>query len=297
MMMGEVRDLFLIIILTLFGFSIYVQQASGGGTVTVVPSVTPKPFNIGDSVITTDELNVRDAPGTGSNIIKTEHRGTAGIILEGPQVKDGYAWWKVKYDDDVTGWSSDHRLEKYTRPSPKFSVGDSVKATADLNVRAKLGTDYSIIKTMPSGSTGTIQSFSDPKPRVVDGYNWWYIRWSDGTTGWSVDAYLEKTIASTNPRIDKTFSVTVSPGQSVEDTIIIYNPNNVGITVRTFTITDYQGFRGTVTALTSLPFQIPANSNGEIRVRITANSDCPPGPYLIRYRITGDPNNWEVLGD
>jgi hypothetical protein len=106
---------------------------------------------------------------------------------------------------------------------------------------------------------------------------------------------VEPTISQ--PQLIKTFSVTVTAGQSVEDTIIIRNPNNVAITVRTFTITDYQGFRGTVTALTSLPFQIPANSNGEIRVRITANSDCPPGPYLIRYRITGDPNNWEVLGD
>jgi hypothetical protein len=103
----------------------------------------------------------------------------------------------------------------------------------------------------------------------------------------------------TKPQLQKTFSVTVAPGGSAEDTIVISNPNNVKITVKSFTITDYGGFDkyGSVTLLTSLPFDIPANSNGEIRVRITANSDCPSQTFTIKYKITGDPNNWEVLGD
>jgi uncharacterized membrane protein len=44
-----------------------------------------------------------------------------------------------------------------------------------------------------------------------------------------------------------------------------------------------------------LPFDIPAKGNGEIRVRITAASDCTAGTFTIKYKISGD--GWEVSGD
>jgi hypothetical protein len=41
---------------------------------------------------------------------------------------------------------------------------------------------------MPSGSTGVVTG----GPVSADGYIWWQIRWSDGTTGWSVQDYIIK---------------------------------------------------------------------------------------------------------
>ncbi|MEM0328525.1 MAG: hypothetical protein QXN53_08140 [Thermoproteota archaeon] len=149
---------------------------------------------------------------------------------------------------------------------------------------------------MPAGSYGTIQDFPELRPRVVDGYNWYSIKYDDGTTGWSADVGLEAVAGVTNPTISKTFSVLVRQGQSAEDTIIISNPNNVKINVKSITF-DIDQFKGSVELLSpTLPAEISAGGTLTITVRITVASDCPPGSYLIKYTISGD--NYEpVHGD
>jgi len=150
------------------------------------------------------------------------------------------------------------------------------------------------IKRASISGTRYSGSFSDAPPSV--GSYWYGIHVVDTAGQWVTEpSPIKVTVGLNQPSITKTFSVTVGAGQSADDTIVISNPNNVKITVRSFTVTDYGGFKGTVTCLTSLPFDIPANSNGEIKVRITANSDCPPGSYLIKYKITGD--SFELYGD
>ncbi|MGC8913316.1 MAG: glucosaminidase domain-containing protein [Thermoplasmata archaeon] len=148
-------------------------------------------FKIGDTVITTANLNVRVAPGTSSSIIKTEPRGTTGVVIAGSQYASGYYWWKIRYSDGVTGWSAENWLEKYSGGggnSGKFKIGDIVETTANLNVRNGPGLSYRIIKTEPSGTTGKVVG----GPVDADGYTWWRIQYSDGVTGWSVENWLEK---------------------------------------------------------------------------------------------------------
>lgn len=185
---------------------------------TLLSTASAAKFNIGDIVRTTNELYVRQGAGTGYTTVKLMHANTAGAVLQGPQAADGYTWWKVRYDDDVEGWSSDHRLEKYARASPKFSVGHNVQTTGELHVRSKPGLDYSILKTQPAGVTGTILDFPVPRPRVVDGYNWWKVRYSDGTQGWSSDHRLQK--YTTPPDLTVT-SVSAPSSAKVEDTISV----------------------------------------------------------------------------
>jgi hypothetical protein len=156
-------------------------------------------FNIGDNVKTTDELYVRETPG--GNALrdgKPVPVNTFGVIVSGPQIAayrgTFYTWWKIRYDDDVEGWSAENWLVKEMRPTPKFNIGDNVKTTDELNVRSKPGIDYPVFKTVFKGTLGTIIDFSQPRPRVVSGYNWWKIRYSDGTEGWSSEHRLEKII-------------------------------------------------------------------------------------------------------
>ena len=204
-----------LVIMLIFGISLNVVSAAN--------------FNIGDAVRTTDELNVRQGAGTGYTSINTIHANTAGTVLQGPQVADGYTWWRIRYDDDVEGWSSDHRLERYTRPSPKFNVGDVVYTTGELYVRKKPGTDYTIIKTQPANVTGTILDFPTPRPRVVDGWNWWKVSYSDGTVGWSSDHRLEKYVG-TKPDLTVVDGVKVDkPSVNVgEKLTVTFTAKNVG---------------------------------------------------------------------
>ena len=48
-----------------------------------------------------DGLRIRNPPGVEQiedNIIGNAGEGSTGIILEGPGLGDGYAWWRIKWD-------------------------------------------------------------------------------------------------------------------------------------------------------------------------------------------------------
>lgn len=77
-----------------------------------------KSFQKGDKVATTDLLNVRSEPGLPADdyhdtrISEPKGKGSTGIILsDEPIYADGFAWWKIQYDDGTIGWSQDKRLE------------------------------------------------------------------------------------------------------------------------------------------------------------------------------------------
>ncbi len=70
-------------------------------------------IKVGDRVQTTTNLNARTTPGTSGTRIGTVPALTAGTVLEGPMSNGGVlqtqvnasTWWKVQYDNGVTGWS------------------------------------------------------------------------------------------------------------------------------------------------------------------------------------------------
>jgi len=76
----------------------------------------------------------------------------------------------------------------------KFSIDDSVRTTANLNVRTGPGTTgYSEITDLdypgyaPAGSTGVVVS----EPVSAGGYVWWKIQYDAGYIGWSAENWLE----------------------------------------------------------------------------------------------------------
>lgn len=105
--------------------------------------------------------------------------------------------WKAK------PYISENLLDKKPSPSQKlivghelakFSTGDRVRTTANVNVRTGPGTSYPEITDpdypgyAPAGSTGVVLS----GPVSANGYVWWEIQYDAGYTGWSAENWLEK---------------------------------------------------------------------------------------------------------
>ena len=52
-------------------------------------------------------LRVRDCAGLGCTRTGNRPDGSAGLILAGPELADGYTWWSIKWDSTgLTGWSA-----------------------------------------------------------------------------------------------------------------------------------------------------------------------------------------------
>ena len=96
--------------------------------------------------------------------------------------------------------------------------GDTVQFTANTNVRAAAGTScYGcyVITTAQSGSTASIIG----GPQYANGYQWWNVRLSSGTTGWAVSNWMTVVSApapAPAPTLNMSVNLTsISLGQSV----------------------------------------------------------------------------------
>lgn len=76
-------------------------------------------IDVGDAVVTTDNLNVRVGPGTDQPEITDPDypgyapAGTRGTVLAGPADASGYVWWEVNYGPGLySGWSVADWLEE-----------------------------------------------------------------------------------------------------------------------------------------------------------------------------------------
>jgi len=75
-------------------------------------------LKIGDIIITTLTVNVRSDAGLDSSIIDIAGTGTTGHVIDGPESKDGYVWWKVDFtkynycNNHYTGWSIENNLDR-----------------------------------------------------------------------------------------------------------------------------------------------------------------------------------------
>jgi len=104
--------------------------------------------------------------------------------------------------------------------STKFSMGDRVQTTANLNVRSSPSTSGTLLGTQPTGSLGTVIG----GPTFADGFWWWQIDYDVAPDGWSVEDFL---IAAVNqPPV-------VSAG--VDQTITLPSSASLNVTV---TVTD-----------------------------------------------------------
>lgn len=50
------------------------------------------------------QLRLRAGPGLDKEMLCTLPDDTKLMVLEGPELADGYTWWKVQTDDGLVGW-------------------------------------------------------------------------------------------------------------------------------------------------------------------------------------------------
>jgi hypothetical protein len=113
-------------------------------TVTAAGPVSTK-FSLGDRVQATSNLNVRLSPSATASLIPgaPAPAGSVGTITGLAQPADGYAWWKVKFDNlAVDGWSVEDFLAFFTQiitPTPSVTTPDTA---FDVGVNLEELTDY-----------------------------------------------------------------------------------------------------------------------------------------------------------
>jgi uncharacterized protein YgiM (DUF1202 family) len=113
------------------------------GPTTQPPAQSPTNLQVGDTVETTDFLNVRSSPGTASTRLSTERPGTRGTIIGGPSLVAGYPWWQVTFTTGVTGWvTEDYLVEVGTSPLPPSTSGFSIYLTGPNPLNVTIGTTY-----------------------------------------------------------------------------------------------------------------------------------------------------------
>ncbi len=133
---------------------------------------------------TTDYLNLRKGAGTSYDVIMTISKGSTVTVLDKTSNKD---WAKVRTSSGVEGWCS----KEYLQFSDGSSSGGSVEPPSEeyvqtitaVNFRTGPGTDYSVIRTLPTGTILTVVSTSNP--------DWIQVKDSNGTKGYVSSEYVQ----------------------------------------------------------------------------------------------------------
>lgn len=106
-------------------------------------------------------------------------------------------------------------------PSTKFSIGDRIETTNNVNVRNSPSLSGTLLGTQLLGSRGNVVD----GPVFGNNYWWWKINYDFGADGWSVEDFLVKIGSSANPLPPSDSPAT--PSQPNEPGVEIGNEINV----------------------------------------------------------------------
>jgi uncharacterized protein YgiM (DUF1202 family) len=168
--------------------------------------------------VITDSLNLRAAPGTGSEVVSGLVAGDTVSIVSGPQVVDDFDWYEVETAFGESGWLAGVYLGAPGGTDAASSVGaqNTETPTADpaattaafpsgsyvfidspdgaVNLRADASTDSEIVSELEDGAIGTVTG-----PAVTGGeYTWYPVTFGTGdatVTGFVAGTFLAGGIA------------------------------------------------------------------------------------------------------
>ena len=151
---------------------------------------TEAQFARGDTVkVDTDQVNLREAAGTGKGVIRALGNGIVGTVIDGPTYASNM-WW-VRIDTDYgTGWVADAFLAEADGGSQdrSFAIGDNIYVDTDgINIRTAAGTANKVVTIVWQNETGKIVD----GPKNANGYVWYKIQ-TKSNTGWGVSRYLAR---------------------------------------------------------------------------------------------------------
>jgi len=114
------------------------------------------------------------------------HYSVFGKVVAGLDVVDSISEVPTDESDRPLQNVTILKAQLVTRTPLRFSIGDRVQTTANLNVREGPGLNYTIIDTMPDGTSGQILG----GPVGADGFVWWDVDYDIGIRGWSAENWL-----------------------------------------------------------------------------------------------------------
>jgi uncharacterized protein YraI len=153
---------------------------------------TPARFERGDQItIGSENVRLREAPGTDRAVITTLGFGITGQVIDPPSAADNMYWARIDTNYG-SGWVAEAFLQSVEDDAPltemAFGSGDLVFVDTDgINLRATPAADGDRIAILYRNSTGTVIE----GPTEADGYVWYQLETSLGT-GWSVGRYLSR---------------------------------------------------------------------------------------------------------
>jgi hypothetical protein len=166
--------------------------AGGSASQSVTVTVTAAPtLAIGMTVATTGAVYPTATPTPGTPAIGEEAQGNQGTVIGGP-ASNGYTWWQVAFDDNLTGWTSQSSLAAVSPTAPLLTFGASPWFIA-------------------SGASSTL-SWSSTNATGCSG------------TGFSLTGVSGS--VSVSPTVSTTYSVTCtgSGGSTTQSTAVVVNP-------------------------------------------------------------------------
>ncbi|MCO5218946.1 MAG: SH3 domain-containing protein [Thermomicrobiales bacterium] len=142
-------------------------------------------YQLGQTVVTVRSTSIRVRPGVGQTVQAVVSSGQRLTVSVAPVGVTGRTWYGVSGGTGVGGgWVDANDID--IQPGPITQVGQNFRVTENLNLRSGAGTGYSRVVTLPAGTTGSVIG----GPSNANGYTWWQLRTSGGTTGWGASNWL-----------------------------------------------------------------------------------------------------------
>ncbi len=166
----------------------------GRRSVRVYEAETPKHHDIGRATITGKNINVRQSPSTGADVVKKVSGGNVAITAQKGD------WYKIRCQYGTEGWVRADNLNIATK-APKVASKSSTKAAVAkaVNNVTPGSTRYAnlVARTVKvyngSSTTNSVATkVHGGKVLVVDKWNNWYrVKFEHGTIGWVQKEALE----------------------------------------------------------------------------------------------------------
>jgi hypothetical protein len=116
---------------------------------------------IGMTVQATGTIYVAPTPAPGVPDIGSEAPGNRGVVIDGPE-SNGFTWWQVAFDDDLTGWTSQSSIAAVSLSAPTlmFSANPpavALGASSTLSWSSTNATSCGGAGFSPSGASGSLK--------------------------------------------------------------------------------------------------------------------------------------------
>lgn len=133
--------------------------------------------------VSTDALNLRAGPGTGTEVLTVLDEDTV-IAAAGaaPEVADGDTWFNVRSDSGIEGWVHSGFVTEIVGPTYRV-------ATDGLNLRAGPGIGHAILEVLSEGAV--VVEGGEPVADS-DGDTWRHTLAPSGASGWVSAKFLAR---------------------------------------------------------------------------------------------------------